>query len=77
MKPGTLVAFSWQDTRHADAIITHTGRGEVISEPDAKGNVLVACDATPADGRRHVILCATAWLTDLTPPVDPPPAPPV
>lgn len=75
MKAGTLVAFSWQDVRHPDANITHTGRGEVISEaPDAKGNVLVACDPTIADARRHVIYCAVEWLTDLT--IDTPPADP-
>lgn len=60
MKKGTRVSYSWKDGIH-----TIAGTGEVLSEPDDRDRVQVACDPLPPEARHFVILCTTSWLTPL------------
>ncbi len=53
---GTRVSFTWAD---------RAGVGEVISDADEKGRVLVACDPMPPEARHFVILCTMTWLTEI------------
>ncbi len=67
MKKGTKVSFSWAVS--APLTVPHEvyGTGEIISEPDDNGRVLVACDPEGDDVRHHVILCTLTWLTEVAP----------
>ncbi len=63
MDKGTLVCFALSK-KSIPSTSYRMGTGEVISGPDDKGRVLVACDPYSPDLLHPVILCALADLTE-------------